>query len=136
VHSATGPFIAKQGFRCSIIKEKEFYEHRRSGKEPIMKKVANILLGIWLVVAGLISLGGIRFGSSGTLLAVLGISAGILFLLADRGEKLLPRAGSILLGLWLLANGLFTILHVYFSGNHIILAVLAVAAGVLILIRP
>ncbi len=101
-----------------------------------MKKVANILLGIWLIVAGLISLGGIRFGSSGTLLAVLGIIAGILFLLADRGEKLLPRMGSILLGLWLLANGLFVVLHVYFSGNHIVLAVLAVAAGALILIRP
>ncbi len=101
-----------------------------------MKKVANILLGIWLIVAGLVSLGGIRFTASGTLLAVLGIIAGILFLLADRGEKLLPRAGSILLGLWLLASGLFPLLHVHFSGSYIILAVLAVAAGVLILIRP
>ncbi len=101
-----------------------------------MKKVGNILLGIWLVVTGLISLGGIRFEASGTLLAVLGIIAGILFLLADRGEKLLPRAGSILLGLWLLVSGLLAVLHLHFSGSYIVLAVLAVAAGILVLIRP
>ncbi len=101
-----------------------------------MKKTANILLGIWLIVTGLIYLGGIRFSGSGTLLAVLGIIAGILFLLADHGEKLSSRLGTILLGLWLLVNGFFTLLHVHFTGSSIVLEVLAIAAGVLILIRP
>ncbi len=100
-----------------------------------MKKAANILLGIWLVLAGLISLGGIRFTGSGTLLAVLGIIAGILLLLADRGEALRSRISAILLGVWLLANGLFTVLNMHFAGSHLVLDVLAVAAGILILIR-
>ncbi len=101
-----------------------------------MKKAANILLGIWLAVTGLVYLGGIRFASSGTLLAVLGIVAGILFLLADRGEAFWSRIGTILLGLWLLASGLFAVLHVHFTGSHVVLAVLAISAGILTLIRP
>jgi hypothetical protein len=101
-----------------------------------MKKLANILLGVWLVVSGLVHLGGIRFSTSGTILAVLGAVTGILFLLADQSEKLWARIGSILLGLWLLANGLLAVFHIHFSGSGIVLAVLAVAAGVLVLLRP
>ncbi len=101
-----------------------------------MKKFANILLGVWLVVTGLVHLGGIRFSASGTILAVLGAVTGILLLLADQSEKLWARIGSILLGLWLLANGLLTVFHIHFSGSGVVLAVLAAVAGVLVLLRP
>ena len=101
-----------------------------------MKTWANILIGTWLVLKGLVALGGIRFAGSAVLLAVLGIVAGILLLLADRGEQLLPRLGTTLLGVWLLAAGLMPLLHVNFAGSGVLLAVLAIAAGVLILIRP
>ncbi len=100
-----------------------------------MKALANILLGIWLIVNGMITLGGIRFSGSGAILAVLAVVAGILFLLVDRSEKLLPRLGNILLGIWLLATGLMPLLHVGFSGSGVVLAVLSIAAGVLVLIR-
>ncbi len=101
-----------------------------------MKKAANILLGIWLIATGFAYLGVIRFANSGTLLALLAIVAGILLLLADRGEKLWPRIGNILLGLWVLLNGLLAILHLHFTGSGVVLEVLAISAGVLILIRP
>jgi hypothetical protein len=101
-----------------------------------MKTAANILLGIWLVLKGLVALGGFRFAGSGVVLAVLGIIAGILFLLADRGEKLLPRLGFLLLGLWLLVSGLLPLFRWNFSGSGVLLAVLAIAAGVTILSRP
>jgi len=101
-----------------------------------MKKLANILLGVWLIVTGLVYLGGLRFASSGTLLAALGAITGLLLILADQSEKLWPRLGSIILGLWLLTNGLFALFHLHFSGSGVILEVLAVAAGVLILLRP
>jgi hypothetical protein len=101
-----------------------------------MRKLTNILLGIWLVLNGLVFLGGIRFSASGTILAVLGAVTGILFLLTDQSEKLWTRIGSILLGLWLVTNGLLAVFHIHFSGSGVVLAVLAVAAGVLVLLRP
>ncbi len=101
-----------------------------------MKKAANILLAIWLIATSLVYLGGVRFANSGTLLAVLGAVTGILLLLADRGEKLSARAGNVLLGIWVLANGLFGIFHIHFTGSNVILAVLAIAAGIFIIIRP
>jgi hypothetical protein len=100
-----------------------------------MKTWANILLGTWLVVSGLVILGGLHFSASGTVLSVLGIVTGILFLLADRSENLWPRLGDILLGAWLIAGGLLPLLHLRFDGRGVLLAVLGVAAGVIILIR-
>jgi ABC-type glucose/galactose transport system permease subunit len=100
-----------------------------------MKKWAYILLGLWLVLTGLLALGGIRFSGSRTFVAVLGIVAGILFLPGDRSEKMWPRLESILLGVWLLASGLIPLLHIRFDGSGVLLAVLSVAAGIVVLIR-
>ncbi len=100
-----------------------------------MHTVANILLGIWLIVTGLIFLGGLRFSGSGIILAVLGIVAGILFLLAGSSEKLWSRMGFVLLGVWLVAGGLVPLFHIHFPGSGAVLAVLSVASGVLIIFR-
>jgi hypothetical protein len=100
-----------------------------------MKTWANILLGTWLVVSGLVFLGGVHFSRSATVLSVLGIVAGILLLLADRGENLWPRLGNILLGAWLIAGGLLPLLRIRFEGSGVLLAVLGAAAGVIILLR-
>ncbi|OGW35676.1 MAG: hypothetical protein A2010_06690 [Nitrospirae bacterium GWD2_57_9] len=100
-----------------------------------MKTVANILLGSWLVLTGLVRLGGIRFQGSEALLAALGIATGILVLLADRSEKLWTRMGTVLLAIWLVASGLMQLLHIRFDGSGVVLAVIALGAGVLILMR-
>lgn len=100
-----------------------------------MKMWANLLLGIWLIVTGLLTLGGIRFSGSVIILAALAVLTGILFLVVDRSEKLGVRMGNIFLGVWLLATGLVPLLHIRFSGSGVVLAVIAIAAGVLILIR-
>ncbi len=99
-----------------------------------MKTWSNILLGIWLVLTGLVHLGGVSFSQSGIILAVLGIVTGILFFIADRSEKIGTQIGSILLGTWLVAGGLMTIFHIHFTGSGVIFAVLAAAAGVMVLI--
>jgi hypothetical protein len=102
-----------------------------------MKTWVNILLGVWLVLTGLVHLGGISFSRSGILLAVLGIVTGILFFIAHSSEKIGIQRGSILLGVWLVSGGLVSLFHVHFTGSGVILAVLAVAAGVMVLInRP
>ena len=100
-----------------------------------MKTWANILLGIWLVLTGLVRLGGVSFPQSGTILAVFGIVTGILFFFADSSEKIGTQIGSILLGAWLVAGGLVSLFHIRFTGSGVILAALAVAAGVMVLIN-
>jgi hypothetical protein len=99
-----------------------------------LKTWANILLGVWLVLTGLVHLGGVSFPKSGIILAVFGIVTGILFFIADSSERLATQLGSILLGTWLVAGGLMSLFHVRFAGSGVILAVLAVAAGVMVLI--
>lgn len=99
-----------------------------------MKTWANLFLGAWLVLTGLVHLGGISFPKSGILLAVLGVVTGILFFIANSQEKLSTQAGSMLLGAWLVAGGLMSLFHVRFTGSGVVLAVLAVAAGVMVLL--
>jgi len=100
-----------------------------------MKTWANILLGTWLVLTGLVHLGGVSFAKSGIILAVLGIVTGILFFFADSSERIGIQLGSLLLGAWLVAGGLVSLFHVRFTGSSVILAVLGAAAGVMVLIN-
>jgi hypothetical protein len=46
----------------------------------ITKKLGWLLLGIWLVLSGLISLFGLSFTGLGTIMAILAIAAGLLIL--------------------------------------------------------
>lgn len=48
--------------------------------------------------------------------------------------KLTKNLGMLLLGIWLIAMGLIPLLHLSFSGLEMVMAVLAIAAGALILI--
>jgi hypothetical protein len=43
--------------------------------------------------------------------------------------------GTLLLAIWLIASGVITILNLSFTGMNIIMAVIAIAAGVLIILR-
>ena len=99
-----------------------------------MKTWANILLGSWLVLTGLIHLGGISIPESGTILIVLGIGTGILIIVANSSEKISAQLGGILLGAWLIAGGLMALFNVQFTGSGVLLAALGVAAGVMVLI--
>ncbi len=49
--------------------------------------------------------------------------------------KLTKKLGFILLGIWLILTGLIPLLKFTFSGLDIIMAILAIAAGVLILLE-
>jgi len=50
--------------------------------------------------------------------------------------KLTKNIGMLLLGIWLILNGLIPIFNIYFSGLSTVMAILAIAAGVFILIAP
>jgi len=48
--------------------------------------------------------------------------------------KLTKNIGLLLLGCWLILTGLIPLLSLYFSGLGTIMAILAIAAGVMILV--
>jgi hypothetical protein len=48
--------------------------------------------------------------------------------------RLTKNLGLVLLGIWLIVTGLIALLHFNFQGLYVIMAILAIASGVLVLI--
>ncbi len=96
-------------------------------------KIGMILLAIWLIVSALLSLLSFGFPSSGAIMAALAIAAGVVILI--EGESWRSNIGIVLLCVWLIATGLLALLSLGFSGSGEILAVLAIIAGVLMLLK-
>ncbi len=46
----------------------------------------------------------------------------------------LSKIGAVVLGIWLVLKGIIPLLHLSFSGSGTVLSILAIAAGVLILL--
>lgn len=101
------------------------------------KNAGVLLLAIWLILTGLIELVGLNFANFGLLMALLALVAGAVILLASanliKGRKSNRRVGWILLGAWLILTGLLTLANLSFAGLSLLLGLLALAAGVLIL---
>jgi len=98
------------------------------------KNFGVVLLGIWLIATGLFPLLNVSFTSSALLLALLAVATGVLILVGPRGGKLPRNLGALLLSIWLIATGLFPLLNIRFANSGLLLALLAIAAGVLILV--
>jgi hypothetical protein len=98
-----------------------------------MKTIAIILLGVWLLAHGLMSLVNFSFYGSSTILSLMAISAGAL-LIFQRGKITIPgNLGMLLLGLWLTATGLIQLLNLSFTSSGTIMGLIAVGAGLLLL---
>jgi|FLYN01.1.fsa_nt_gi hypothetical protein len=92
-----------------------------------------ILLGIWLVAQGLVNLIGFTFQGLGVILALLALAAGVLLLIGARRWR--SNLGLVLLSIWLILTGLFALIGFTFQGSGVLMALLALAAGVLLLLR-
>ncbi|MBN1138095.1 MAG: hypothetical protein JXM73_16015 [Anaerolineae bacterium] len=92
-----------------------------------------ILLSVWLILTGLFALLNLSFTGSGAVLAILGIIAALAILL--QGRRLPARTGMLVLSIWLILAGLLTLTGLSFAGSGVVLAVLALAAGILILLN-
>ncbi len=99
----------------------------------LTKRVAMIVLSIWLIITGLFALGDITFGGADLLLDLLAIVAGGLIL--SQAKTWSARIGMILLGVWLLAEGLLGVLPISIPNVGLIMSLVAIAAGVLILLK-
>ena len=100
-----------------------------------MKKLATMLLGVWLILRGLIALADLSFQGSSTVLAILAVAAGALLVLADWGEKFSTHIADFVLGTWLILAGIVPLFDVHFRGSHAVLEVVGLLAGVLIILR-
>lgn len=97
-----------------------------------MKRWNLMLLSLWLVLTGVFFFLKMEISYSSTIFAILEIAAGILLLLAGKKTKPFLHLGVILLALFLVMQGLFYILKFGFSGDTMVLGVLAAAAAILI----
>ena len=106
------------------------------------QNIGIVLLAIWLILTGLLPLLSVSIPYSGIIMGVLAIAAGILILIGPArlgrrsgSAKLALNLGMVLLAIWLIVTGLLLLPGVSFPSSGIIMAILAIAAGVLILLR-
>jgi hypothetical protein len=99
-----------------------------------MKRLAIILLGVWLILRGLIALTDFNFHGSSTILDIMAVVAGALLILADWSEKFSTHIADFVLGIWLILAGLVPLFNIHFRGSHAIFEVIGVLAGVLIIL--
>jgi hypothetical protein len=99
------------------------------------KKLGIVFLSFYLIAEGVFLWLDISITGSETILSILAIAAGALLLL-DRGKvKFGGNLGMLLLAIWLVLHGLLALISLSFSGSDVIMALLAIAAGVLLLIK-
>lgn len=94
-----------------------------------------LAIAIWLILTGLLPLLNINFPARDRLLALLAVVAGILLLLETDRAKPLKNLGPVALSLWLIISGVLPLLNLTFAWAEMLLAALAVAAGVLLLLK-
>ena len=100
----------------------------------ISKKLGMLLLGILLIALGVLSIVAMNVSGLGLILNIFAIVTGVVIIIALGRVSGALEIGMLLLGIWLVLWGLFPLIDVSFSGLGVLLAVLAIASGVLILI--
>jgi len=92
------------------------------------------VLSLWLIATGLLPLLKISLPGGAMILAILAVAAGVLILSSMSGTRITRHLGALLLSIWLLAQGAIQLLQVSFPQMGLVMAVLALAAGALMLV--
>lgn len=90
------------------------------------------MLAVWLILAGLVPLLRLRFPAYDIVMAVLAVAAGILILVGP--IRFRRSLGAVLLAVWLILQGLLPLLSISIPNGSLLLDLLAIAAGVLLLL--
>jgi hypothetical protein len=96
------------------------------------KKITVIVLGSFLILSGLAGLVG-GLGGLGVVIAILALAAGVLLLVFTPGISI--NIGWILAASYMILRGLVGIISLSFTGMNLIMNLLALTAGILLLIR-
>ncbi len=102
----------------------------------LLAKIGSMkVLAFWLVLQGVITIFNVRISNSEIILAIIALVAGGLMIL-ERGKiPISGKIGKLLLSIWLILGGLMTIFNISFTNDGMILAILAVAAGIILFMR-
>lgn len=100
----------------------------------ILNNAGMILLSIWLIASGLVTVLRIQFRNSTVILSVLAVLAGILILFRIRDSKVTINLGMLSLSIWLILQGMIPLLHATFPASEFIMAAFALGAGILLLV--
>jgi hypothetical protein len=105
-------------------------------KDQIFSNIASIVLAIYLIAMGAISIFGISFNSMDIIMAIFAIVAGILIIITTKKGKLGKNLGGLLLAIYLILFGLIpVIVTINLSAWYIVMAILAIASGILLLLK-
>jgi len=97
-------------------------------------RLGTFLLAVWLILTALQPLLNVKISPwDTTIVALIGIVAGLLIIL-DIREQPSKNIGRLLVSIYLILVGLFVLLGVTFQAKEIILAVVALVAGVMLLL--
>lgn len=108
-----------------------------------MRRFGVILLSIWLILTGLLPFLDVNLPNIGLVLAILAIAAGVFLLVEGWGAgapagrrrwRYRVSPGVLLLAVYLILVGILPFLNISLPGINLILAILAIAAGVLLLV--
>lgn len=100
-----------------------------------MQKLTVMLLAIWLILVGLSGAIGFNSAGFGQLIVLLGVITGVLLLWQPGALTSRTRWGVPLLAIWLIVQNLTALARFNFPGMSLLLALLAVCAGVLLLLE-
>jgi hypothetical protein len=92
-----------------------------------------ILLAVWLLLTGLITLFRINIHGMTEILPIFSLVAGLLIFISGLKGKFINNLGGLFLSIWLVAQGLHS--YVNFTNSGTVLAILAVIAGIMIIIK-
>ena len=104
-------------------------------KDQIFSKIANLLLSIWLIARGVVAIFEIDFSGMEIIFGILAIAAGVLIIIGMKKGTWSKHLGGFLLAIWLMIIGLIAVIELAFSGLPVILAILAIASGILLLLK-
>lgn len=101
----------------------------------ITRNTGMILLAAYLILVGILALFSVSFTGTDTLVAILALAAGIVLLIQLPRGRWIRNLGIILLGVWLILEGLLGLFGFHFTAEGIVLGIIAVLAGAILLFR-
>ena len=99
-----------------------------------MKYYGLLLLGIWLIARSVLDLLNMHFSYDKILLACIALTAGVFLSVYELKAKL-ESIGTLLLGIWLIIGAAMLLFKFSFPSSQLIMAILALLAGLLLIVR-
>ena len=102
-------------------------------KVKVFNYLGSLLLAIWLIITGLFQVLDFSFDGSDLILAILGTVAAVFLLLGKKKKSKL--LSTLFLAIWLILSGVIVLLNLSFTGIEVTMGILAILAGIFLLLH-